>query len=445
MNNRLLASAKCAVLALIVVLVASCSKTSELLNYVPADTKLAATVSLGDLIKKSNIKDINLNDADEQFKKLINGDFGFAYDNAVVFECNNDTFIALEIEDMEKFEAQMTAKDVNGVKIYESKDNSTGMKIAVADGIAFMSSTSDDRLVACVNHVTNLADEARLASTDIADKLSGHDINFYVNIGDALAIYAAQLEQILGVSNIDKAKSFGYVDFDKSDIKGAMTFVDADGGNILKAADLGDVDTDMLKLLDANMTNVVALKIKDEILKKAALLAPTGNGMTALISQMVISNIEGDFAIGVNLKDTQNIYANSATAVVKLKDGAKESLSQIIEGQFGLKKDASGQYSLNRLLGQDVNIGFKDDYLYVTNVSLPANTFAKTDAAKTFDDKTFAMFSNIAGLSSLYPSIPQIDGTTILALDDKQLSFEIHANHNEGNILAYFLKMALNK
>ena len=274
MNNRLLASAKCAVLALIVVLVASCSKTSELLNYVPADTKLAATVSLGDLIKKSNIKDLNLNDADEQFKKLINGDFGFAYDNAVVFECNNDTFIALEIEDMEKFEAQMTAKDVNGVKIYESKDNSTGMKIAVVDGIAFMSSTSDDRLVACVNHVTNLADEARLASTDIADKLSGHDINFYVNIGDALAIYAAQLEQILGVSNIDKAKSFGYVDFDKSDIKGAMTFVDADGGNILKAADLGDVDTDMLKLLDANMTNVVALKIKDEILKKAALLAP---------------------------------------------------------------------------------------------------------------------------------------------------------------------------
>lgn len=444
MNNRLLASAKCAVLAILVVLVASCSKTSELLNYVPADTKFAATVSLGDLIKKSNIKDLNLNDADEQFKKLINGDFGFAYDNAVVFECNNDTFIALEIEDMEKFEAQMTAKDVNGVKIYESKDNSTGMKIAVVDGIAFMSSTSDDRLVACVNHVTNLADEARLASTDIADKLSGHDVNFYVNIGDALAIYAAQLEQILGVSNIDKAKSFGYVDFDKSDIKGVMTFVDADGGNILKAADLGDVDTDMLNLIDANMNSIFALKIKNDILKKAALLAPTNNGMMALASQMILANLEGDIAIGVKTKDIQDVYNNSATAVVKLKEGSKDSLRQLIENQLNLKQDATGQYSLKGLLGKDINVGFKDDYLYITNVPLPANTFAKTDAANAFDDKTFALFTDISALSEFNPIIPKIDGTSTITLDDKQLSFELHANHNEGNILAYFLKTAIN-
>ena len=92
MNNRLLASAKCAVLALLVVLVASCSKTSELLNYVPADTKFAATVSLGDLIKKSNIKDLNLPDNDEQLKKLVNGDYGLAYDKAVSLEYKDRLF-----------------------------------------------------------------------------------------------------------------------------------------------------------------------------------------------------------------------------------------------------------------------------------------------------------------------------------------------------------------
>lgn len=99
MNNRLLASAKCAVLALLVVLVASCSKTSELLNYVPADTKFAATVSLGDLIKKSNIKDLNLPDNDQQSKKFVNGDYGFAYDKAVSFEYKDRIFLVLEIDD----------------------------------------------------------------------------------------------------------------------------------------------------------------------------------------------------------------------------------------------------------------------------------------------------------------------------------------------------------
>ena len=245
MNNRLLASAKCAVLALLVVLVASCSKTSELLNYVPADTKFAATVSLGDLIKKSNIKDLNLPDNDEQLKKLVNGDYGLAYDKAVSFEYKDRIFLVLEIDDMDKFEKQMTVETIDNVNVYTDKDNAD-FNVAVVDGIAFTGDASKNKMAECVNFVNNLADEARLSSTDIADKLSGHDIDFYVNIGDALAYYASQLEQIIGVSNIDKAKSFGYLDFDKNEIKGVMTFVDADGNNILKAADLGDFDTDML-------------------------------------------------------------------------------------------------------------------------------------------------------------------------------------------------------
>ena len=117
MNNRLLASAKCAVLALLVVLVASCSKTSELLNYVPADTKFAATVSLGDLIKKSNIKDLNLPDNDEQSKKFVNGDYGLAYDKAVSFEYKDRIFLVLEIDDMDKFEKQMTVETIDNVNV----------------------------------------------------------------------------------------------------------------------------------------------------------------------------------------------------------------------------------------------------------------------------------------------------------------------------------------
>lgn len=443
MNNRLLASAKCAVLALLVVLVASCSKTSELLNYVPADTKFAATVSLGDLIKKSNIKDLNLPDNDEQSKKFVNGDYGFAYDKAVSFEYKDRIFLVLEIDDMDKFEKQMTVETIDNVNVYTDKDGA-GFNVAVVDGIAFTGDASKNKMAECVNFVNNLADEARLSSTDIADKLSGHDIDFYVNIGDALAYYASQLEQIIGISNIDKAKSFGYLDFDKNEIKGVMTFVDADGNNLLKAADLGDFDTDMLNLIDANMNSIFALKIKNDILKKAALLAPTNDGITALASQMILANLEGDIAIGVKTKDIQDVYNNSATAVVKLKDGSKDSLRQLIENQLNLKQDATGQYSLKGLLGKDINVGFKDDYLYITNVPLPANTFAKADAANAFDDKTFALFTDISALSEFNPIIPKIDGTSTITLDDKQLSFELHANHNEGNILAYFLKTAIN-
>ena len=80
----------------------------------------------------------------------------------------------------------------------------------------------------------------------------------------------------------------------------------------------------------------------------------------------------------------------------------------------------------------------------MTNVPLPANTFAKADAANAFDDKTFALFTDISALSEFNPVIPKIDGTSTITLDDKQLSFELHANHNEGNILAYFLKTAIN-
>ena len=337
----------------------------------------------------------------------------------------------------------MTVETIDNVNVYTDKDNAD-FNVAVVDGIAFTGDASKNKMAECVNFVNNLADEARLSSTDIADKLSGHDIDFYVNIGDALAYYASQLEQIIGISNIDKAKSFGYLDFDKNEIKGVMTFVDADGNNILKTADLGDFDTEMLNLIDANMNSIFALKIKNDILKKAALLAPTNDGITALVSQMILANLEGDIAIGVKTKDIQDIYNNSATTVVKLKDGSKDSLRQLIENQLNLKQDATGQYSLKGLLGKDINVGFKDDYLYLTNVPLPANTFAKADAANAFDDKTFALFTDISALSEFNPIIPKIDGTSTITLDDKQLSFELHANHNEGNILAYFLKTAIN-
>ena len=152
------------------------------------------------------------------------------------------------------------------------------------------------------------------------------------------------------------------------------------------------------------------------------------------------------------LKVTQ-VYTNNVLEAVKKWIKIKEDMLPSVKtllgqqlGQMGAVADSNGNYSIPVDRDLTLNVGFKGDYLYVSNSVMPDKTFASSSNAGKFSGKTGVIYVDMPKGSILASAATMVTGVDLSGYfyawsDDEQSEAVLHIDDNpESNILKLIIK-----
>lgn len=468
MNFRMM----CAVLLAAFVLVSCADKGSDLLSMVPKETKFAVLVKPLDLAKKADLQNLALKNVSketfDQINAFFNGDMGVDPAEVVMFEYQNNFWALFNVKDEGKLSSALTdfgygKESVNGCNIYsEGRD-----KIAVKDGLGVLVTVYGDDLSAVTNSIDRFLKlpegQSVVSIPQFAESMSGKDAHVYLNLGAVYAMAEKEanpydrramemMKQMPMYDELLQSHAYFSLNFEKNDLICNSVVLDKDGKNINGKFNFGNLDKGMLDFFDGKATAVMAFAIPQQYLDFIADAIAKEAGSDPIAANMAktgVSSLDGNMAVGGTLKNVQNWYGNDYAAVIKIKEDMLPSVKTLLGqqlGQMGAVADSNGNYSIPVDRDLTLNVGFKGDYLYVSNSVMPDKTFASSSNAGKFSGKTGVIYVDMPKGSILASAATMVTGVDLSGYfyawsDDEQSEAVLHIDDNpESNILKLIIK-----
>lgn len=468
MNFRMM----CAVLLAAFVLVSCADKGSDLLSMVPKETKFAVLVKPLDLAKKADLQNLALKNVSketfDQINAFFNGDMGVDPAEVVMFEYQNNFWALFNVKDEGKLSSALTGfgygkESVNGCNIYsEGRD-----KIAVKDGLGVLVTVYGDDLSAVTNSIDRFLKlpegQSVVSIPQFAESMSGKDAHVYLNLGAVYAMAEKEanpydrramemMKQMPMYDELLQSHAYFSLNFEKNDLICNSVVLDKDGKNINGKFNFGNLDKGMLDFFDGKATAVMAFAIPQQYLDFIADAIAKEAGSDPIAANMAktgVSSLDGNMAVGGTLKNVQNWYGNDYAAVIKIKEDMLPSVKTLLGqqlGQMGAVADSNGNYSIPVDRDLTLNVGFKGDYLYVSNSVMPDKTFASSSNAGKFSGKTGVIYVDMPKGSILASAATMAAGVDLSGYfyawsDDEQSEAVLHIDDNpESNILKLIIK-----
>lgn len=468
MNFRMM----CAVLLAAFVLVSCADKGSDLLSMVPKETKFAVLVKPLDLAKKADLQNLALKNVSketfDQINAFFNGDMGVDPEEVAMFEYQNNFWALFNVKDEGKLSSALTGfgygkESVNGCNIYsEGRD-----KIAVKDGLGVLVTVYGDDLSAVTNSIDRFLKlpegQSVVSIPQFAESMSGKDAHVYLNLGAVYAMAEKEanpydrramemMKQMPMYDELLQSHAYFSLNFEKNDLICNSVVLDKDGKNINGKFNFGNLDKGMLDFFDGKATAVMAFAIPQQYLDFIADAIAKEAGSDPIAANMAktgVSSLDGNMAVGGTLKNVQNWYGNDYAAVIKIKEDMLPSVKTLLGqqlGQMGAVADSNGNYSIPVDRDLTLNVGFKGDYLYVSNSVMPDKTFASSSNAGKFSGKTGVIYVDMPKGSILASAATMVTGVDLSGYfyawsDDEQSEAVLHIDDNpESNILKLIIK-----
>lgn len=468
MNFRMM----CAVLLAAFVFVSCVDKGSDLLTMVPKESKLVMVVKPLDLAKKADLQNLTLKNVPketfDQINAFFNGDMGVDPEEVAMFEYQNNFWALFNVKDEGKLSSALTGfgygkESVNGCNIYsEGRD-----KIAVKDGLGVLVTVYGDDLSAVTNSIDRFLKlpegQSVVSIPQFAESMSGKDAHVYLNLGAVYAMAEKEanpydrramemMKQMPMYDELLQSHAYFSLNFEKNDLICNSVVLDKDGKNINGKFNFGNLDKGMLDFFDGKATAVMAFAIPQQYLDfiADAIAKEAGSDpIAANIAKTGVSSLDGNMAVGGTLKNVQNWYGNDYAAVIKIKEDMLPSVKTLLGqqlGQMGAVADSNGNYSIPVDRDLTLNVGFKGDYLYVSNSVMPDKTFASSSNAGKFSGKTGVIYVDMPKGSILASAATMVTGVDLSGYfyawsDDEQSEAVLHIDDNpESNILKLIIK-----
>lgn len=456
MKTNFLNLKACLASVLVALLMVSCSKSADVLESIPQSSRFVLSLNPLTIAKKvdqkgATIKGMTAEDA-KLMEGFLTGDYGLDPEQLAIFEYDGMVYAVTSVTDEDKLMAVLEGEKsvVNGVTIFKVNGNC----FAVKDGLCWYTDGSRD-IAKDIDFFTSIdPSKAITAKKKFKDNIKGDDFGGYVNIG---AIYSdknftrnlpVNPSSIPYYEQLKSSELYYKGDGSKDEFKITAHLYDAEGNNLLKKINMPEIDTDLLKFIDAESSFVYAIAMDEtyvSYLKDMATASLFRNDEKAMV-KTAFNNIEGNIAMGVKISSILNLKDIQISAVAKLKDGAEKNLKALLDKDF--KADQYGEYTVvDNYAGTVVRVGFKDDCVYVTNNALPKENFKDSKAAKFFKDSSAAMYLNcmdgstFSTVGTAYLGKP-VAGYVYAKSDDDKAELVVHVEHNDmDNIYAYFVKM----
>lgn len=472
MKNLMNLKLMCAVLLAAFVFVSCADKGSDLLTMVPKESKLVMVVNPLDLAKKADLQNLTLKNVPketfDQINAFFNGDMGVDPEEVAMFEYQNNFWALFNVKDEGKLSSALTGfgygkESVNGCNIYsEGRD-----KIAVKDGLGVLVTVYGDDLSAVTNSIDRFLKlpegQSVVSIPQFAESMSGKDAHVYLNLGAVYAMaekeaspYDRQamemMKQMPMYDELLQSHAYFSLNFEKNDLICNSVVLDKDGKNINGKFNFENLDKGMLDFFDGKATAVMAFAIPQEYLDFIADAIAKEAGSDPIAANMAktgVSSLDGNMAIGGTLKNVQNWYGNDYAAVIKIKEDMLPSVKTLLGqqlGQMGAVADSNGNYSIPVDRDLTLNVGFKGDYLYVSNSVMPDKTFASSSNAGKFSGKTGVIYVDMPKGSILASAATMVTGVDLSGYfyawsDDEQSEAVLHIDDNpESNILKLIIK-----
>lgn len=470
MNFRMM----CAVLLAAFVLVSCADKGSDLLSMVPKETKFAVLVKPLDLAKKADLQNLALKNVSketfDQINAFFNGDMGVDPAEVVMFEYQNNFWALFNVKDEGKLSSALTdfgygKESVNGCNIYSEGSD----RIAVKDGLGMLTTVYNADLTNVAGNIDRFIKlpegQSVVSIPKFAESMSGKDAHIYLNTG---AFYemaqkenggpygsrevAEMVKQMPMYEELIQSHAYFSLNFEKNDLICNSVVLDKDGKNINGKFNFGNLDKGMLDFFDGKATAVMAFAIPQQYLDFIADAIAKEAGSDPIAANMAktgVSSLDGNMAVGGTLKNVQNWYGNDYAAVIKIKEDMLPSVKTLLGqqlGQMGAVADSNGNYSIPVDRDLTLNVGFKGDYLYVSNSVMPDKTFASSSNAGKFSGKTGVIYVDMPKGSILASAATMVTGVDLSGYfyawsDDEQSEAVLHIDDNpESNILKLIIK-----
>ena len=472
MKNLMNLKLMCAVLLAAFVFVSCVDKGSDLLTMVPKESKLVMVVKPLDLAKKADLQNLALKNVSketfDQINAFFNGDMGVDPAEVVMFEYQNNFWALFNVKDEGKLSSALTdfgygKESVNGCNIYsEGRD-----KIAVKDGLGVLVTVYGDDLSAVTNSIDRFLKlpegQSVVSIPQFAESMSGKDAHVYLNLGAVYAMAEKEanpydrramemMKQMPMYDELLQSHAYFSLNFEKNDLICNSVVLDKDGKNINGKFNFGNLDKGMLDFFDGKATAVMAFAIPQQYLDFIADAIAKEAGSDPIAANMAktgVSSLDGNMAIGGTLKNVQDWYGNDYAAVIKIKEDMLPSVKTLLGqqlGQMGAVADSNGNYSIPVDRDLTLNVGFKGDYLYVSNSVMPDKTFASSSNAGKFSGKTGVIYVDMPKGSILASAATMVTGVDLSGYfyawsDDEQSEAVLHIDDNpESNILKLIIK-----
>lgn len=472
MKNLMNLKLMCAVLLAAFVFVSCADKGSDLLTMVPKESKLVKVVKPLDLAKKADLQNLTLKNVPketfDQINAFFNGDMGVDPEEVAMFEYQNNFWALFNVKDEGKLSSALTGfgygkESVNGCNIYsEGRD-----KIAVKDGLGVLVTVYGDDLSAVTNSIDRFLKlpegQSVVSIPQFAESMSGKDAHVYLNLGAVYAMAEKEanpydrramemMKQMPMYDELLQSHAYFSLNFEKNDLICNSVVLDKDGKNINGKFNFGNLDKGMLDFFDGKATAVMAFAIPQQYLDFIADAIAKEAGSDPIAANMAktgVSSLDGNMAIGGTLKNVQDWYGNDYAAVIKIKEDMLPSVKTLLGqqlGQMGAVADSNGNYSIPVDRDLTLNVGFKGDYLYVSNSVMPDKTFASSSNAGKFSGKTGVIYVDMPKGSILASAATMVTGVDLSGYfyawsDDEQSEAVLHIDDNpESNILKLIIK-----
>lgn len=481
-----------ALLLMAVVGFASCSDSvSDLINYVPKETKAVLVFKPQDIATKGNLEKLlkqipTPSNKDNKaalsfFKDCLNGDSGIDMEQMVLFEYENDAYLSFIVSDFDKFdklevvEDNFTKSKIEGLEAYEGD----GQNI-IADGKKVWLCSGKD-VNDCVENVKMFTgldkDKSVMSVNGFEANMSGGDLNAFVNMEEIMAMGGGMGEQAInrelsryGISASDlKLKDiynsylFTTATFEKDKMTVKVKMLDEEGNNVVSKI-IGDktIDIEMLKHFDKSTTLVYATVLPDYVKKMYAAILENNvyDEMQKGIIEEIFKNLDDNVAIGVSLSDnlmctdttlwgdvSQRLdrQAVGMTLVAKCKKDLGPEVATL--GSF-MNLDIAEDGSVTLPVSYDFAVRIKADgnYVVVSNRQAPVQPLADPGV---FKGRASAMFVNLAKGSTASRGISKafgidLDLTAISYSDKNDNAFVLKVNDNkQENVLAYLIELVM--
>lgn len=484
---------------------ASCSDSpSDLIEYVPRESKAVMVFRPADLAEKADVQKFGKKFAQgKNDKKALNmamelfgEDSGINMEQAVLFEYEEAGYLAFIIDDEKKFAKTelidgYTSKVESGDLPYYEVDDTDGHVNIVLDGKKAWLAIGDmdvDDAVDAVKKFTSLDKDKKITSEPgFTDNMKGGDVALYVNmesvmdmvgsrkmskemINNALSAYGISANDI-HLNDIMSSRIYSLCTIGKDDLKITVKVLDEKGENLMSkiAGTTGTVDAGMLKFFDKGTNFVYAATIPDYTKRMYSKMVDNVPDETMkLIVEQLVDNIGDNMAVGVtlnrNFRKTETYDWGYGTESYERFDPAALGLTVVVKCKKNMSSDLSNFAAMSGLpmaadstsagssvilpIDSDMVLRVKADGNYLIISNREATTSPMSDPG-FFSGKQAAMFLNMSKNSSVSAGIRDYYGAdldlTALAYSDKEQGvFEVKVNNNkQKSPIAYMLDIML--
>lgn len=477
-------------LLLTVFVFASCSDNpSDLVNYVPKESKAVMVFKPGDLAKKGNLEKYvkkfpkeKFGEAAEFIKTCMKGESGIDMEQMVLFEYDGDGYLSFVISDESKFEkleliADNTTKgESGGLTTYEA-DSKGAPSVVVDGGKAWLCPKNLDDGIDAVKTFIALDKEKSVAEAPgFADNMSDGDLNIYINMEEIMSMGGGMTEQMVNKEmsryglSLDDMSIKEYFDshiyisvlFEKDKLSMKCKCLDDKREDVFsKITGNKTIDTAMLKHFDKSTTMVYATVVPDYVKKMYSNMIESTiyDETQKAIVEEIFKNLDDNIALGISISgdlttkvesewgsyDKFNQKAVNGTMVAKCKKSLEADVATLAS-ILGLPIATDGSVSFPIDSETTVRVKSEGNYLVVSTTAAPSQPLADPGM---FGGKSAAMFINLSKTSPASQSIKRAFGIdldlTAVSYSDKQDNlFELKVNNNkQDNVLAYLVDLVL--